>query len=639
MAELTSGDKQPHAVLPAGRELEHADARLAAEPVSLPAAGDAERAAAAAAPAALSPALSIDALHDVLAWGSREASALSATHGVDAPQVIDTRVRLALMLADLGADGAWAAHLEGIASHPMGPGLLLSHAIDTGQGAHIHTARDAIASPSPTMSAAERTRRAASLGDVAEVWLYRFGDAATAADAAHAALALLQSRQAGAPPAGQERAATLVRELRHVHVTALAMAERWRDLGEALAEVAALSGAEVSVVAEAAHVLLDRLDDTARAAALLARFGGTAVRGSASLASLTGPGLVHGYRALALALDVAGAQARDAMMPSPIKRSVSPLDVEAIERQRLAMLATVERGGREAAAIELLLAQRVAGRDPAAALESCLRLAEAGANADGGWGSHLAAMLAYAFARGTGDWARAVMALRQLAEGRAAGSLSAAYAWRAAELLDARLGDRATALAAWRAIAEADGLPDEQIERACERLLFADNPDQLVTHLETRARHALTHGDDAWRLFCLRRAAAIAESRLMDLGRAAALQSAILDAGGGVPECEHLARLYRRLGDHEAQVRTYHALIEKAREPRSGTACLCAIGAIEWASGRMEAAEEAFSAAARQAPRDSISRLALAALYRASSRRRELVTVLARLVELVADRA
>jgi tetratricopeptide (TPR) repeat protein len=636
MADLTSGDKQPQAVLPAVRELEHSDARLAAEPVSPPTVDDT-----ATAVAVPPPALSIDALRDVLAWGSREAGALATTHGNDSPQVLDTRVRLALMLADLGADDAWTAHLEGVASHPLGPGLLLSHAIQTGQSAHIHTARDAIAGPSPTMSTAERTRRAASLGDVAEVWLYRFGDAAAAADVAHAALALLQSRQAGAPPAGQERAATLVRELRHVHVTALAMAGRWRDLGEALAEVAALSGAEVAMVAEAAHVLLDRLDDTARAGALLARFGGAAVKGSASLATLTGSGMMHGYRALSLALDVAGAQAREALGPSPIKRTASPLDVEAIERQRLAMLATVEGSGQEAAAIELLMAQRVAGRDPAAALESCLRLAEIGATSpvDDGWGRHLAAMLAYSFARSTGDWTRAIMALRQLAEDRGAGALSAAYVWRAAELLDARLGDGAAALATWRAIADTDALPDEQIERASERLLIGANPDQLVTHLETRARHALTLGDDAWRLFCLRRAAAVAESRLTDLARAAALQSAILDAGGGVPECEHLARIYRRLGDREAQVRTYHALIEKAREPRSGTACLCAIGGIEWAYGRMEAAEEAFSAAARQAPRDSISRLALAALYRATSRRRELVTVLARLVELVADRA
>lgn len=652
MAELTSGDKQPQAVLPAARELEPSGARLAAE-AAAPAAGadevtktSAPSIAPVETPPELSPELSGAALHDVLAWGVREADALAAAHGADAPQVLDTRVRLALMLADLDPGDAWAAHLDGIAAHPLGPGLLLSHAICTGQDTHVRTARDAIASPNPTMSTAERTRRAAALGDVAEVWLYRFGDPAAAGDAAQAALALLQSRQAGAPVAGQERTATLVRELRHVHVTALALAERWRELGEALAEVAALSGAEVTVVAEAVHVLLDRLDDTARAAGLLARFTGS--KGSATLATLSGPGLVHGYRALLLALDVAGVQARDALLPSPIKRPASPLDIEAIERQRLALLAGVELADREATAIELLLAQRVAGRDPGAALDTCLRLASAGeTDGAGDWGPHLAAMLAYGFARGNGDWVRAILALRQLAEGGAAGMLSAAYAWRAAELFDARLGDRSAALAAWHAIAEAGALagaqPDEQsngqIERACERLLLADNPDQLVAHLESRARNALSQGDDPWRLFCLRRAAAIAESRLGDLARAAALQSAMLDAGGGVLECEHLTRLYRRLGDREAQVRTYNALIEKAREPRSGTACLCAIGAIEWASGRMEAAEEAFSAAARQAPRDPISRLALAALYRATDRRRELVTVLARLVELATDRA
>jgi tetratricopeptide (TPR) repeat protein len=635
MAEVTSGDKQPQAASMAVREIELSQARPAADVAASAPLAEATPAATAlevvAAPAT-------DALRDVLVWGSREVGALAAANTADAPQVVDTRVRLALMLADLGDENGWSSHLEHIASHPMGPGLLLSHAIHSGQGLHIHAARDAIVSPMPAMSAAERTRRATALGDVAEVWLYRFGDATAAADAAQAALALLQSRQAGAP-AGQERTATLVRELRHVHVTSLGVAERWRELGDALTEVASLSGAEVTVVAEAAHVLLDRLDDAARAAALLGRFAGT--KGSASLATLAGAGLIQGYRALVLALDVAGAQARAAQVPNPLKRPAPTLDTEAIDRQRLAMLANTEGAGQEAVAIELLLAQRVVGRDPVIALEIALRLADpALAGAGGGaWGPHLAAMVAYAFARHAGDWNRAILALRQLTEHGAAGALSAAYAWRTAEILDARVGDRAAALAAWRAIPDGDALADEQIDRACERLLLDRDPAQLVAHLEARARGALAQGDDAWRLFCLRRAAAVAESRLVDLARAAALQSAVVDAAGGVPECEHLVRLYRRLGDRDAQVRAYQMLIEKARDPRAGTACLCAIGAIEWAHGRGEAAEEAFSAAARQAPRDALSRLALAALYRGTNRRRELVTVLARLVELVADRA
>lgn len=637
MPEATSGDKQPPAGSVPAKELPAT--RPAPEPapdiVSTPEPANALEETMSATLLGATPAV---ALREVLSWSNQEAEALAAANPADAPQVVDTRVRLALMLADLGeGEDAWEPHLAHASSHPLGPGLLLSHAIQTGERAQVQAAIEAVsAGPGAVLSAAERARRAAALGDVAEVWLYRFGDAAQAAEAARAGLAMLQLKPGGAAGAS-DRAAALARELRHVHATALAMAGRWRELGDALSELASSPGAEVTVAAEAAHVLIDRLDDAGRAAALLARFAGA--KGSSPLAALAGPALVHGYRVLGIALDVAGVQARALQAPGLGKRPDSPLDVEVIERQRLAILDNAEAVEWETAAIELLLAQRLSGRDPAAALEMCLRLGgteESSMEDAAAWGPHLAAMLGYRYAWDAGDWNRAVAALRRLAESRGAGPLSAAHAWRAAEVIDARLEDRDAALAAWQAIP--DALAGEQIDRACERLLIDEDPAALIDYLEDRARHAAAGSDSAWQMFCLRRAAALAESRLTDLERAAALQSAVVEAGGDAPDCEHLARIHRRRDDREVQVQAYHALMEKAREPRVAAACLCAIGAIEWARGDAEAAEEAFSAASRQAPRDPVSRLALAAMYRASERLRELVTVLARLVELVEDR-
>ncbi|WP_428267132.1 hypothetical protein [Haliangium sp.] len=487
----------------------------------------------------------------------------------------------------------------------------------------------------PPASNAERARRAAALSDVAEAWLYRLGDPAAAADAASAALALTQTRPGTSDRAG----AGPGRELRYLRTLALSAGERWQELGDVLATAAAASGADVALIAEAAHVLYDRLDDRGRAATLVARFGDP--RGSASLATLSGPALVHGYRVLGIALDIAGASLRRPRSDGGSGTRVDPTRLEALERQRLAMLGRLDDTGAaaaETAAVEVLLAETTGTRDPDPALDTYARLAgvhDPAAPPPPAWSACLAAMLGYRLARDSATWDQAAAFQRALHAGAGAGALSAAHGWRAAEILDARVGDRDPALAAWQPLADDGPAVAEQATRARERWLLDGDPDALLEHLTASAERA---GDDDWARTFLRRAAAVAESRLGDLERAAALQTEVATAGSTV-DYEHLLRLHRRRGDRPSLIATYRALIEKLRDPRSGTACLCAVGALEWAQGDGEAAEEAFSAAARQSPRDPISRLALAALYRAAERRRELVTVLARLVELVTDQA
>ncbi len=584
-----------------------------------------------------------EAIRALLRWGEAEVAETGVPPATAKPDPkqdtqIDTRMRLALIRADRGHEravsGAPDEHvpdehtldsLTAIAPHPLGPTFIRDRGISAGAEELLQAAQRALATPGNRPSPAERTRRSAALTDLAQAWLYRLGQAAAAADTTKDALALLQGqgRTGSAPPSEHHG-----RKLRYLYALALAADERWADLGDMLATEAASSGADAALIAEAAHVLLDRLDDRGRAAALLTRFGDP--RGSASLATLSDATRIHGYRVLTIALDVTSAR-----KPRGAEGAAAATRLEALERQRLAMLARVDGAEHEAAAIELLLASSTGGRNQPTALDSCARLATPDPEQESRWGPHLAAMLGYRLSRDAGEWKRAVDFLGLLHEAALAGQLSSAYAWRAAELTGARLGLAEDALAIWESLSDTLDVPNEQLERARECALLGDTrAAELLAQLEAAAQHA-EGVDPAWQAFCLRRAAAVAESRLEDLERAATLQRAAATLTEDPSDLEHLVRLYRQLGDREQLLTTYRALIEKIREPRSGTAYLCAVGALEWSCGRTDAAEEAFSAAARQSPRDPISRLALAALYRADGRRRELVTVLARVVELV----
>lgn len=573
---------------------------------------------------------SLPLLRDVIAWGNREVDALASSDAANPQHLADIHVRLAFITADMQeGDDAWAHHLAHVASHPLGTGLLLTHGICTSKPEPIRAAQAAIES-----SSADKARRAMALCNIAETWLYRFGDAAAAVEVARAALEPTRASISDANTAW-------ARELRQVYLAALAAGEQWRELGTSLTDAATAAGADIAVVAEAAHVLFDRLDDGKGAALLLRRLnveGGE--DGAASSGLLDIRQAIHRYRALCIALEVVATQPQ-----------ATWLDVAALQRQRLAVLGEVDStlggsvGGSsgstlgEAAAVRFLLADHLRGQDAAAATELLTSLTDA---AGGGWGPHLAAMAGSLLAREQGEWVQMVGFLSSLASSGGAGPLSICHAWRAAEIADARVGDSAGALAWWRAVA-AEVPGSEQSDRSMERLLLHGQPEALADHLESLARVPDTSGagdtplDPGRQAYALRRAAAVVESRLHDFDRAVALQDAAAEHIVGPLDHEHLLRLHRRRGDVDALAAAYRSLSDKTRDARSTTACLCAIGAIEWRQGRLEAAEEAFAAAARQAPRDPVARIALAALYRATGRRRELVTVVARLVELIAD--
>ncbi len=112
------------------------------------------------------------------------------------------------------------------------------------------------------------------------------------------------------------------------------------------------------------------------------------------------------------------------------------------------------------------------------------------------------------------------------------------------------------------------------------------------------------------------------------------------DRAGGPPrltEHDHLARLHRRDRDRARLSEVYRSGAALHRDRRSASALYTAAGAVDLSRGRPIEAEEAFTLAARQAPRDPASRAALAAIYRKGQRWRELATVLAELSGHVAS--
>lgn len=549
-------------------------------------------------------------IDNLIELGKREADAL-AQLDMSAPPLADLHLRLALIAWNTPgrpeAVGGQAAadlieHLMRAKAHPLAPLLLLSSAVAERRSDLLDAARAACD------VALEAEAHTAMLRDISEAWLYRFAEPARAADVARAALA-------------ESSAAELSGELLTLCTVALAAGESWAELGALLADAAVLPNASMMTIAEALHVLMDRMDDVAGAAALLER---VAQRLTGSV-NARGSEAIHHYRVATMALEVA-ATLPDLPPDAPIG---PPVDVATLRRRQLALLGSVEGASREVAAIRFLLADHLRAFDPPAAAEILAQLATPQQGMAADWGPNLAALTRYHVADTSGDWIRLSDALTELYEAGAAGVLSGAYGWRAAEIVDARLDDPPEALGLWRGVPAGTGA-ESQPMRAIERLLLGESPGALIAHMKSLA----TSATPAERLCFLRRAAAMAESRVQNLDQALALQTLACEIGG-VSEYEQLLRLHRRKGERMGLAEAYRALTAKTDDPRMCAALHCALGLLLLEMGKPKQAERLFVIAARQAPRDPLVRTAMAGLYRFQDRVRELAVVLGELSEMV----
>ncbi len=545
-------------------------------------------------PYAVANAAMIESLAQLLV---REAESLIAGSEGSDEQLADLHVRLALISWDVLDDGeATVRYLELADKHPVAWRLMLAHGITEARAAHIEAAHSII-----DQVVSDERARAAALREVAEAWLYRFGDHPRATEVARMALELRGDPETAA-------------ELQHLYILSLSAAEEWGELGAALAEAATHKRAGAHTIAEAVHLLYDRLDDATGAAELLGRTLERLER-TASPEAAT----LHAARVLDLALELL-----DVLGEHPA------LDRVDLLRRRLALLEGSSNGAADAAALRYEISAELAKSDAPAAVALLDQLVEPEPGT-GGWGGRLAAQSQARLGRRHGDFARAVAALRTLGRRPGGGDAAGAYLWRAAEISDARAGDD-QALELWRAVARTDARTDdsgEQAARAIERLLLDAPPEQLTVYLEE-----LSERDRALRSVCLRRAAAVAESRQRDLSAAMRLYRAAHGGEGDVAGHEALLRVHRQQREVDALAAEYRALAAAYVEPRAVATALCACGMVELARDQLDAAEEAFVAAAGKAPKDPLARAALAGIYRHRKRWEPLAPVLVELAEL-----
>ena len=326
------------------------------------------------------------------------------------------------------------------------------------------------------------------------------------------------------------------------------------------------------------------------------------------------------------------------------------IDAAALLAERLALVGDSDGDERQATA--LLLAdelERAGRRDEAAK-------ALGGVDAAGPGFARLVLHARRRLALGRAVYGEACSAHRQLAKSGTP-AMQRAHLRRAAELCDAYLGDPATAEKLYADLLSADHA-DTMAARALERLRLgtmgaprgsaeqgaersgAPSNDQvaaaaaLVHQLEIVAR-----ARPADRNAALRRASAVAESRLGDLEAAVQLAHELFELEGGGPAIERLLRLYRRIGERARLAWAYRRAASQAHDDRHASAYLLAAGCLELAAGATREAEEALRDAARRAPEDVGARLALAAILRRSGRWRDLAETLDGLRQLFATDA
>ncbi len=468
----------------------------------------------------------------------------------------DIDIRLALLAGDVFADPAGAIrHLAASQSHPLAPLLAADVAIAAGDPEAFEVA---------SRERPPVTARGAL--DLAESWLYRFNDARRAEEVARRG------------ELASDGSGDALFELRCV---ALARLGEWARLASLLSS----QSHKLRAMAEAAHVLFDRLNDRDGAGELIAVCAGVEV------------GRPDAQYHLEL---LVGDMAR-----TPGERK------DSLER-RLAMLRSDPDLACEHYAVKVALADQTIGADAAIRLGVLTDVH----NVD--WEERAAIVARFVQARDAGDWPTVVGSLEELADKPGAGRLATAYLRRAAEVCAVRAADPARALGLWRRLLEREP-GDPQASREIE-LLLMDQPAKLLAHFE-----ALAESLPPMRAVGYRRAAAVAEVRLKDAARAIALSER---AG-----LRNQARLHRMAGDKPRLIEAYRDLAVSSSDERISSALLCAVGLIELSRGREKPGEQSLVAASRLAPGDVVVLSALADLYRQNGRWQEFSVIASKLAD------
>lgn len=476
--------------------------------------------------------------------------------GDDDELLADINIRLAMMAGDVfgDIDGA-TRHLALAETHPLWRQFALDAALSAGDAEAFRE-----------VTSADRELDVRSAQALAEQWLYRFGEPAIAADVARAGLSAAPS-------------SPLADSLRDLRCLALGCAENWTELA---AELSSQSH-KIRAVAEAAHVLFDHCNDAGGAWELIAVCAGAE----------------SGNNEPAFHLTLLAADAAD-----------DPVYVaDALER-RLELCRGDDDAGAEFAAAAFLLAEQMPG-------QTAVKLLGQLSGLDVDWGARLASMARCRASQQAGDWGDAAATFEELAVTPGAGRFSLAYLRRAAEVTEARLGDRTRSLELWKRVLAREPT-DVQASRTIERMMLESAPGELVEHLQSVAKASPSR-----KATVLRRAAIVAEAQLGDVEQALRLA----ERSGA----RTLSRLYRNAGNRDRLSEVYRDMAVSSADERTSSALLFAVGALELCRGREKHGEQALVTASRLSSQDVAALSALAAIYRQSARWPELCTTLERI--------
>lgn len=533
-----------------------------------------------------------------------EAALQQAKSDEDEARSAALAVRLALLASEVREHlPDTERFLELAKEHPLAPRLTIAQALQRGSAEDLRTAQmlvDALVT--------DKAERSRALRDLAEAWLYRFGNAERAARAALAGL-----------DAVEDTTSSVAVDLRELHFLALAAAGQWVDYVGFLAQAVATADIipqreRLAMFIEALHASLDWLDRPEHATKLVRRR--FQLLGDPPEDPATRAQYLHAVDLALVAAEVANDRDR--------------IDRQALLRRRLELVEAAGEESEVAVSRMWLAAELRQRRDWAAAAELAQALP-----VEGTWTGRLRRLEILRASVLAAKWEDAVEELTQVS--RVPGGVATAYLRRLAELGEAHGVDGVDVAAAWQRVLD-ESPNDEQAQRRLELRFLQERGQSLCELLEQRAdRHPER------RVASQRRAMLVLRADPEHHDRARAHLEGVL---GTEPSSEDywlwllLARLRREAGDLGGVVEILRMLAGTATDafaergkdiagPLRTTA-----GFVALIGGDRSEAASLFELACKEDGSDLLSLLALAALYRGDEDWQKLGDTLDRIAEL-----
>jgi tetratricopeptide (TPR) repeat protein len=511
-----------------------------------------------------------------------EAGAIADKGGQD-EVLANVRVQQALLIRDTGGDNDLVINYCDLApGHPIVTSLLTSVTMGAKDPDEFQKFADRLEKRTDELGPQAQAELHALLGDA---WLYRFNEPAKAA------------KLAGLAMGAFERLGSVdSNDLNNTFAVALACLKDWSEL-----EAFHSASQDLANLATAAHLALDRLDDSDRALLHLKRLRD----GAGHLACYS-----TGFE----------------MSLKPILGGEHQETMDMLDR-RIAVLEAEAGTAAELSAVRFSRAELLEHKgDAKEALSTFNDL-----SARPGWSTALAHLSALRLATSRSEWKVVATQLGSLGTLAREKPLRIAYHRRRAEVVEHCLHDEDKARKAWKQLLEM--IPhDAAVHRSLQRLQM-ENPEELLAVL---LRIAESPGRDPSPV--LRRAVGVAETRIGDLQAAADLARRCADTSKQSTDLHGLARVYSRLDQSDKVAGVYNEIASMEADERIAAPLLFMAAVHELRAGRQSAAMQQIAEAQDRAPNDLAIQLLSATIHRTNGDHSKLKPALLRIATLSASK-